>query len=269
VLIWHQQTPDWVFQDAGSKPASRELLLQRMESHINAVVGRYKGRVQSWEVVNEALDEDGRFRKTPWLKQIGADYIIKAFEFAHRADPDARLYYNDYNLYQPAKRKGAALLVRQLQEMAVDIDGIGMQGHYGLDKPDMGDFEDSIKAFAELGVPVFVTELDMSVLPFPDQADWGADISVDLELNERLNPYAAGLPQDVQEMQADRYLQLFRILLANREAIGRVVFWGVNDAQSWKNDWPMRGRTDYPLLFDRENRPKPVYYDVVGLTQSP
>jgi len=265
VLVWHQQVPDWVFKDADGNPASRELLLSRMKSHIETVVGRYQGKVQSWEVVNEALNEDGSLRQTPWLDQIGADYIAKAFEFAHRADPGAKLYYNDFNLYKPEKRAGAALLVRQLQEMAIDIHGIGMQGHYGLDNPQMSDFEDSIKAFAGLGVEVYITELDMSVLPFPDQADWGADITVNLELNKQYNPYADGLPPEVAKQQADRYAELFRIMLAHRDVIGRVTFWGVNDGHSWKNGWPMSGRTDYPLLLDRDNRPKPVFYEVVGL----
>ncbi len=269
VLVWHQQVPDWVFEDADGNPASRELLLARMQSHINAVVGRYRGQVQSWEVLNEALNEDGSLRQTPWLELIGADYIAKAFEFAHRADPDAKLYYNDFNLYKPEKRAGAAVLVRQLQEMAIDIHGIGMQGHYSLDNPDLGEFEDSIKAFSELGVPVFITELDMSVLPFPDQADWGADITVNLELSKRFNPYADGLPRKVAKHQAERYAELFRILLAHRDAIGRVVFWGVNDGHSWKNGWPMRGRTDYPLLFDRDNQPKRAFQEVIGLIRSP
>jgi endo-1,4-beta-xylanase len=268
VLVWHSQIPDWVFQDATGEPASREVLLARMENHINAVVGRYRGKVKYWEVVNEALNDDGTLRQTPWLTIIGEDYIEKAFEFAHRADPGARLYYNDYNMYQPAKRAGAVRLVQALLDKGIPVSAIGMQGHYGLGHPeDWADFEGSIKAFAELGVSVHVTELDISVLPFPDEQSRGADLSVNLELNARLNPYADGLPADVEQQQIDRYLNLFRILLAHRDSVERVTFWGVHDAQNWKNDWPMRGRTDYPLLFDRQGQPKPVYYDIIALTR--
>ena len=266
VLVWHQQTPEWVFRDSDGKPASRELLLARMENHINAVVGRYKGKVKYWEVVNEALNDDGSLRQTPWLEIIGEDYIARAFEFAHRADPGAELYYNDYSLYKPGKRAGAVRLVKTLMDKGLRVDAIGMQAHYGLGHPeDWNDFDASIKAFAALGASVHITELDIAVLPFPDEQSRGADLSVDFELNARLNPYTDGLPRDVEKLQAERYLSLFRILLANRESIERVTFWGVDDGQSWKNNWPMRGRRDYPLLFDRNGQPKPVFYEVTGL----
>ena len=267
VLVWHQQTPDWVFQDADGKPASRELLLERMRTHIQAVVGRYKGRVHAWEAVNEALNEDGTLRRTPWLEIIGEDYLQKAFEYAHAADPAAQLYYNDYGLHRPEKRAGAVRVVEALQEAGVRVDAVGIQGHYGLDNPrDLRDFEDSVTAFAALGVKVLITELDVSVLPFPAQQDWGADLDVDLELDAKYNPYADGLPAAVEQQQIEQYTGLFRIMLKHREVIDRVTFWGLSDRDSWKNDWPMRGRTDYPLLFDRERRPKPVHRAITGLT---
>jgi endo-1,4-beta-xylanase len=267
VLVWHQQTPDWVFENENGDPAGRELLLDRMENHINAVVGRYRGRVHAWEVVNEALNEDGSLRQTPWLEIIGDDYIEKAFEFAHRADPEAVLYYNDYNMHRPAKREGAVRLVKGLQEKGLLVSGIGLQGHYGLDNPDdLQDFDDSVTAFAELG-SVYVTELDISVLPFPPQEQWGADLDVNLELQDIYNPYTDGLPDEVAWQQAEQYLGLFRILLKHRDSVDRVTFWGVNDGDSWKNNWPMRGRTDYPLLFDRDNRAKKVLFKIVGLAR--
>jgi endo-1,4-beta-xylanase len=267
VLVWHQQTPDWVFQDADGQPASRELLLARMQRHIEAVVGRYRGRVHAWEAVNEALDEDGSLRRTPWLEIIGEDYLVKAFEFARAADPEAHLYYNDYGLHNPDKRAGAVRLVKALQAAGVRVDGVGIQGHYGLDNPrDLQDFEDSVTAFAALGATVHVTEMDVSVLPFPAQQDWGADLDVDLALDAKYNPFADGLPAAVAQQQIDQYTGLFRILLAHRDSIGRVTFWGLSDRDSWKNNWPMRGRTDYPLLFDRARQPKPVYHAVIGLT---
>jgi endo-1,4-beta-xylanase len=268
VLVWHSQTPDWVFQGPDGQPASREALLARMENHINAVVGRYRGKVKYWEVVNEALNDDGSLRQSPWLGIIGEDYIEKAFEFAHRADPDAELYYNDYSLYKPAKRAGAVRLVKGLLNKGIPVGAIGMQAHYGMGHPeDWADFDASIKAFAGLGVSVHITELDISVLPSPDPQSRGADLSVNFELNARLNPYADGLPRDVEQLHTERYLDLFRILLANRESVERVTFWGVDDAQNWKNNWPMRGRTDYPLLFDRQGQPKPVFYEVIRLAE--
>ena len=270
VLVWHQQTPDWVFQDADGNPASRELLLQRMENHINAVVGRYKGRIASWEVLNEALNEDGSLRESPWLAIIGEDYIEKAFEWAHAADPEAKLYYNDYNLYKPEKAAGARALIESLRQKGLAVHGAGMQGHYGLDQPaDLKEFDAAIRAFGQMGLEVYITELDVSVLPFPPQAEWGADISVDMELNEKYNPYADGLPPDVEEKHAARYFKLFKIMQANRNVVDRVTFWGVTDAHSWKNNWPMQGRTDYTMLFDRDYDPKPVFHRVSVLGKTP
>lgn len=268
VLVWHQQTPAWVFEGPDGGPASRELLLERMRNHIRAVVGRYKGRVQAWEAVNEALDEDGTLRRTPWLEIIGEDYLRKAFEFAREADPGAHLYYNDYGIHRPDKRDGTVRLVKSLQDAGVRVDGIGIQGHYGLDNPrDMKEFEDAVTAFAALGVQVHVTELDVSVLPFPAQQDWGADLDLDLELDARYNPFAGGLPPEVEQQQVEQYLGLFRILMMHHDSVGRVTFWGVSDADNWKNNWPMRGRTDYPLLFDRQRHPKAAYHALIGLTR--
>lgn len=266
-LVWHSQTPDWVFEDAEGNPASRELLLARMEKHIKTIVSRYKGRIPSWDVVNEALEEDGSLRKSKWLQIIGPDYVEKAFEFAHQADPEAELYYNDYNLFTPEKRAGAMRLVKALQDKGIRVDGIGMQGHYGLDNPeDLGQLEDSIKAFGTIGT-VMITELDVSVLPFPEQAKWGADISIDLELNKKYNPYPSGLPEEIEKAQAERYLALFRIFLDNREHVSRVTFWGVGNSHSWKNGWPMKGRTDYPLMIDRHSQLRPMAYEVFKLAQ--
>lgn len=268
VLVWHQQTPDWVFQDGNGGPASRELLLARMKNHIEQVAGRYRGRVQSWEVVNEALNEDGTLRSTPWLEIIGEDYIEKAFEFAHQADPDAKLYYNDYNLFKPEKAAGARKLIQSLRDKGLAVHGAGMQGHYGWDNPaDIGDFESALAGFADMGLEVYITELDVSVIPFPDPENWGADISLNMELNAKYNPYPDGLPDDMAQMQAKQYKKLFQVMLDHKDAVGRVTFWGINDGHSWKNGWPMEGRTDYPLLFDRDNKPKAVFYEVVGLTQ--
>ena len=268
VLVWHQQTPDWVFEDGKGGPATREQLLARMKNHIDQVVGRYRGRVQSWEVVNEALNEDGTLRVTPWLEIIGEDYLEKAFEFAHQADPEAKLYYNDYNLFKPEKAAGARKLIQSLRDKGLVVHGAGMQGHYGWDNPaDIGEFEAALAGFANMGLEVYITELDVSVIPFPDPENWGADISLNMELNAQYNPYPDGLPDDMAQKQAKQYKALFQVLLDHKDAVGRVTFWGINDGHSWKNGWPMQGRTDYPLLFDRDNKPKAVFYEVIVLTQ--
>jgi len=261
-LVWHQQTPKWVFEDAKGTPVDRETLLERMREHIQTVVGRYKGRVNGWDVVNEALNDDGTFRQTPWLKIIGEDYIAKAFEFAHEADPTAELQYNDYSLENEAKRAGAIKLIRELRAQGVPITGVGLQGHYRIDWPSIDQVDATIAAFAQLGVKVMITELDVDVLP-PALQSHGADISANVELQSKLNPYSNGLPDSVQQTLAKRYADLFGVFLKRHAVLTRVTFWGVTDASSWLNNWPVRGRTNYPLLFDREGRPKPAFDAVI------
>lgn len=261
-LVWHQQTPDWVFQGEGGQPLGREGLLERMQNHIQTVAGRYRGRIHGWDVVNEALNDDGSLRQTKWLTTIGEDYMQKAFEFAREADPEAELYYNDYNLWKESKRNGAVRIVRNLQEKGIQVDGIGMQGHYGLTHPTLDQIEASILAFAELGVKVMVTELDIDVLPNPSNRQ-GADIDMTFEEQEGYNPYEAGLPDSVQQQLADRYAAIFALFHKHRDKISRVTFWGVADHHSWLNNWPMRGRTSYPMVFDREYQPKPAYEAII------
>ncbi len=265
-LLWHQQTPDWVFEDADGNPVSREQLLERLENHIHAVVGRYKDRVRSWDVVNEAVNDDGSMRDTPWYRILGEDYVTEAFRIAAEADPTATLLYNDYSLFLPAKRNGVVRLMKKVQAAGVKVDGVGLQGHYGLGHPeDMQDLADSIAAFAGLGLKSSITELDIAVLPFPSPDHFGADLNVNMALNEQYNPYTEGLPADVAAQQAARYRQVFEVLLAHADDVERVTFWGVHDGHSWKNGWPMAGRTDYPLLFDRQLQPKAAFWSVVGL----
>jgi endo-1,4-beta-xylanase len=261
-LVWHHQTPKWVFEDAKGNPVDRETLLKRMREHIQAVVGRYKGRVHGWDVVNEALNDDGTLRQTAWLKIIGEEYIGKAFEFAHEADPKAELYYNDFSLENEAKRNGAIELIRKLRAQGVPVTGVGLQGHYKIDWPSVDQLDAAIAAFAKLGVKVMITELDVDVLP-PATQYRGADISANVELQPKLNPYTSGLSDSVQQTLANRYNELFGVFLKHRGVLSRVTFWGVTDASSWLNNWPVRGRTSYPLLFDRDGRPKPAFYAVI------
>ena len=261
-LIWHNQTPKWVFEDEQGNPVDRETLLNRMRSHIHTVIGRYKGRINGWDVVNEALDEDGTLRQSQWLEIIGDDYLIKAFEFAHEADPDAELYYNDYSLENEPKRNGAIKLIKKLLAEGVKIDGVGLQGHYKMDWPTTSQLDSTIKAFAALGIKIMITELDVDVLPY-DWQNHGADITLNIELQEELNPYKNGLPDSVQQSLAKRYASLFDVLTNNNETVSRVTFWGVSDKDSWLNNWPVRGRMNYPLLFDRNGEPKPAFEAVI------
>ncbi len=262
-LVWHSQTPEWVFEDAQGKPLTRAALLARMEEHIQTVVSRYKGKIKGWDVVNEALNEDGSLRDSKWRQIIGDDFIEKAFTYAHAADPDAELYYNDYNLYKPEKSAGAARLIKSLQNKGVPVHGVGLQGHYSLTHPALNELDDALTLFASLGIESMITELDVSVLPFPSEAEQGADISQDLALQKALNPYPNGLPKAQHDALSVRYKEIFSVFSKHQASISRVTFWGVNDANSWRNDWPMRGRTDYPLLFDRKNQPKPAYHTLM------
>lgn len=265
-LVWHSQTPDWVFQDEEGNALDRAALLERMKNHIHKVVGRYKGRMHGWDVVNEALNGDGSLRNTPWLEIIGEDYITKAFEYAHEADPDAELYYNDYSLEDPQKRDGAVRLMESLLEQGVPVTGVGTQGHFSLEWPSLEQAEETVKAFAGLGLDVMVTELDIDVLPAAMDYQ-GADVSVSAEINAELNPWPEALPDSMQQALAQRYAELFDLYYRHRNAITRITFWGVTDGDSWKNNWPVRGRTNYPLLFDRNWQPKPAFYAVAGIPE--
>lgn len=262
-LVWHSQVPAWVFRDDKGNLLTRDALLARMKDHIDTVVGRYKGRIQSWDVVNEALNEDGTLRQSLWEKIIGPDYIAKAFEFAHAADPAAQLTYNDYNLENPAKRDGAVRLLKQLQAQGVPINCVGIQDHDSLTFPTAEQEGAAIDAFAALGVKVAISELDVDVLPAA-LGHMTADVSAHAAADPKLNPWPNGLQDDVQKQLAQKYAELFRVYVQHKAAISRVTFWGVTDGDSWKNDWPVRGRTDYPLLFGRDGQRKPAFGAVVG-----
>lgn len=261
-LVWHNQTPDWVFHDAKGDLLSRDALLERLHDHIGTVVGRYKGKIQSWDVVNEALNEDGTLRPSLWYKIIGPDYIEKAFEFAHEADPQAILNYNDYNLENEAKRNGAITLLKKLKAEGVPVSCIGIQGHIGLDWPTVQQEDDTLTALGALGLKLAITELDIDVLPAAGHQPT-ADVSLNVAQDPKLNPYPKALPSAMQQQLANRYAQLFRVFLKHRGELMRVTFWGVTDGDSWRNNWPIRGRTSYPLLFDRQGQPKPAFEAVL------
>lgn len=265
-LIWHSQAPRWFFTDSTGNQVTPDVLIERMRNHIYTVVGRYKGKVKGWDVVNEAVLDDGSYRNSQFYQILGDDFIKLAFQYAHEADPDAELYYNDFSMSQPGKRKGVVAMVKKLQDQGVKIDGIGMQTHVGLDYPTLEEFEASMEAFGALGVNVMITEMDVSVLPMPDWSR-GAEISTNFEYREQLNPYTEGLPDSVRIAFDERYVDFFNLFLKHQDYVSRVTLWGVNDGMSWKNGFPVRGRTDYPLLFDRNNEPKSAVGKLIELAK--
>jgi endo-1,4-beta-xylanase len=257
-LIWHSQTPSFL---RGMKDA--DSVKQYFVNHINTVASRYDGKIYSWDVVNEALNEDGTLRNSIFLQKLGDNYIVEAFRLAQKAAPNTKLYYNDYNIEQPKKRAGAIEIIKKIQAAGVRIDGVGIQGHWHADNVPMENIEQSIKEFSALGIQVAFTELDLSVLPNPGNRPNSADISQTAEYNAKINPYTKGLPDSLQQKLAVAYSNLFNLFLKYKENIDRVTFWGVNDGQSWLNGFPVRGRTNYPLLFDRQFNPKPAFYSVI------
>ena len=263
-LVWHSQAPNWLFIDSYGNPASRDVLISRIKKHISTVVGHYKGRIHGWDVVNEAIEDDGSYRKSPLYNIIGEDFIEIAFRAAHEADPDAELYYNDFSMAKPGKREAVCRLVKRLKEKGVRIDAVGMQSHNGMDYPDLTVYEKSIEAIAACGVKVMITELDLNVLPNPKQFG-GASVEQRFKYEKELNPYTDGLPKDkAKEVQA-RFMDFFKLYYKHRDKISRINLWGISDGNSWLNGWPVRGRTNYPLLFDRQYQPKPIVEEIIKL----
>lgn len=253
-LIWHSQLAPWFPVDSIGNYVSPEVLKQRMKDHIYTVVGRYKGRIHGWDVVNEAIEDDGSYRKSPFYEILGDEYIPLAFQYAHEADPEAELYINDYSMAKPAKRETYKRIVKELMDRGLRIDGIGMQSHNGMDYPNFEEYEKSIEEYGNLGVNVMITELDMNVLP---SSITGANVSDTAEYEEALNPYRDGLPGDVADKWNDRMSTLIDMYKRHSDVISRVNWWGSNDGMSWLNNWPIEGRTNYPLPFDRNYEMKP------------
>lgn len=259
-LIWHSQCPEWFFQDENGKEVSPEILKQRMKDHIYTVAKRYKGKLKGWDVVNEAIIEDGSYRKSKFYQILGEEFIPLAFQYAHEADPDAELYYNDYGMDNEGRRNGVVKLIRSLKEKGLRIDAVGMQGHMGMDYPKIEEFEKSMLAFAAEGVKVMITEWDMSALPTARQS---ANITDTIAFRKSLNPYTETLPDSVSQAWNARMKQFFNLFEKHADIVTRVTAWGVTDGDSWKNDFPMKGRHDYPLLFDRNYQPKAFVTELI------
>lgn len=246
-LCWHAQSPAWMFEGADGKPLPREDALRNLENHIRTVMTRFKGRIHGWDVVNEGIGDDPKddLRDTPAQRAIGDDYILKAFAIAAAADPSAELYYNEYGAESGPKREKTIKLIRRIKANGLRIDAVGIQGHWDLEEPGLATIEDAILAYGKEGVKVMITELDIDVLPGKE------------------NPYKAGLPDEVQARLTRRYADLFRLFVKHGDKISRVTFWGLSDGVSWLNHWPTDGRTNYPLLFDRQLHAKPAFEAVI------
>lgn len=247
-LVWHNQTPAWVFEDGSGGTIDREGLLARMKSHIDTVVGRYKGEIYAWDVVNEAVADSGPevLRESPWLSIAGEDFIARAFEYAHAADPGALLFYNDYNESVPEKREKIYTLVKSLLDRDVPIHGVGLQAHWSLFHPDTDDIRRAIERYASLGLKLHITELDVSVFAHDDKRT---------DLKE---PSA-----DMMERQAERYGEFFGLFREYSEYITSVTFWGAADDYTWLDYFPVRSRKNWPFLFDAAHQPKPSFWKVV------
>ena len=261
-LIWHSQIADFM----NSIKDSTEMM-QHVNNHISTLVNRYKGKVDTWDVVNEALNEDGTLRESIFLKVLGENYLETVYKMAEKHDSNADLAYNDYNLCEPKKRKGAIKLIKSLQKNGAKINSVGIQAHWQLTSPSLEEIETSILAFSKLGVKVMFTELDISVLPSPWDQN-GAEVSQNFknfEGDKKMNPFPKNLPNSMKTKLAERYENIFKLFLKHKEKISRVTFWGVTDKFSWLNDWPIKGRTNYPLLFDRNYKEKKAYHRIMNL----
>lgn len=240
-LVWHNQTPKWVFENVDGAPVTRETLLERLQEHIHTVVGRYKDAVYCWDVVNEAVADEGEepLRKTKWLEIIGEDYLLKAYQFAHDADPKALLFYNDYNEANPDKMGKIAGILKKLMAQGAPIHGMGMQAHYGPTSPKAEDIRIAIETYASLGLKIQITEMDLSVY------EWGDGP------NDLRKP-----TMEMMESQAIRYERIFSLLREYKDVISGVTLWGLADDATWLDGFPIRGRKNWPLLFDENHLPK-------------
>lgn len=247
-LVWHNQTSDWIFQNNSGDPVDRETLLERMKNHIETVVGRYKGKMDAWDVVNEVIaDEPHTFlRPSKWLDIIGENFIERAFRFAHEADPDALLIYNDYNESNPVKRDKIYQLVKGLKEKDVPIGGVGLQAHWNIKDPSLDDIRQAIEKYASLGLELQVTEMDVSMFPVDDRR---TDLTAPTK--------------EMEYLQAERFDKFFDIFKEYKEHIGSITFWGVADNYTWLHDFPVKGRKNWPLLFDEQHQPKQAFWKIM------
>lgn len=252
-LCWHQQTPEWIFKDSLGKEVTKPVLLQRLKNHITTVVNRYKGKVYAWDVVNEVIDDDSTklLRNSKWYQICGEDFIIKAFQYAHEADPTAKLFYNDYNTERPEKRERVYSFLKRLIDQGVPIHGVGLQAHWSIYEPTENELRIAIDRYAALGLEIQFTELDISIYPWeknnrkkrPDEFD--------------------GLTPSLADQQANKYAMVFKVFRDYRNVITNITFWNLSDRYTWLDDYPVSGRKNYPLLFDTTLQRKRAYDKVI------
>jgi endo-1,4-beta-xylanase len=254
-LCWHNQTPRWLFIDSTTgKQVTKEVLLQRLKDHITAVVKRYKGTIYAWDVVNEAISDkqDEYLRPSLWYQVCGEEFIAKAFQWAHEADPDALLFYNDYNEISPVKREKIIRLIKDLQSKGVPVHGVGLQGHWAVNEPSGEQLEKTLEDFSKLGLKMQITELDISVYPKEHNAREAKPEDADTSFSAVK-----------EQKQMEVYKMCFELFRKYRQHISGVTFWNISDRHSWLDNFPVRNRKDYPLLFDKDLKPKKAYWEVV------
>lgn len=253
-LCWHEQVPAWLFKDSLGHTVTKEMLLKRLRDHIATVVNRYKKKIYAWDVVNEAIADDSSqfLRNSLWYQLCGEDFISKAFQYAHEADPDALLFYNDYNTERPEKMERVYLLLKKLKDANVPVHGIGLQAHWSIYEPRAEELEHTIQKFASLGLQVQFTELDISVYPW--EKNHRQKTSID---NDTFTP-------ELEQQQAAKYKMAFAIFRKYSKNITGITFWNISDRHTWLDEYPVPGRKNYPLLFDSRLQPKKAYWEVVG-----
>ena len=252
VLVWHKQTPDWLFVDENGQQVSKEELLKRMKNHIYTLVKRYKGKIYAWDVVNEAVSDNisNVYRETPWYNICDTEFLVKAFEYAHQADPEAKLYYNDYDAVRPDKRKRIVKLLKTLIDAGAPIDGVGIQAHWSVEWPGEEQLRKAIEAYASLGLDIHITELDISAYPLEHHAR-------EMKASDTLS-----YTTEVERKLCAQYKMAFDVFEDYKEHISNVTLWGVSDKHTWRNSFPVNGRNDYPLLFDKNYQPKKALYEI-------
>lgn len=253
-LCWHEQTPNWLFKDAAGNTVTKEVLLQRLKDHITTVVNRYKGRVYAWDVVNEAVADDSSriYRNSLWYQICGDEFIAKAFEYAHAADPDAILFYNDYNTERPQKTERVYQLLKKLVDANIPVMGVGLQAHWSVYEPTEKELRQTIEKLSSLGLKIQFTELDISVYPWEKN-----------RRAKRPGENDAFTPEREQQ-QLEQYKKVFHIFREYKNVITGVTCWGISDRHTWLDDYPVPGRKNYPTLFDKNGQPKKAFHAVVS-----
>jgi endo-1,4-beta-xylanase len=253
-LCWHNQAPSWLFKDADGKQVTKEVLLQRLKEHITTVVSRYKGTIYAWDVVNEVISDkkDEYFRPSLWYQICGEEFVAKAFEWAHQADPDALLFYNDYNEINPTKREKIIRLIKDLQAQGIPIHGMGLQGHWAVNEPSEQQLDKTLADFSSLGLKIQITELDISVYPKEHDAREGKPEDTNTSFTA-----------EREQKQLAVYKMCFELFRKYRKQIQSITFWNISDRSSWLDNFPVRNRKDYPLLFDANLMPKKAFWEVV------